>query len=630
MVERASPDTGRPGRLRGSELTFSVLARSQAEGVTELLTGALSEPDPEIQTGAVRALMARQDRRGLTAVVESFHILSPQPSTFAVEHVDDLLPILRELLSAGSPQVRANVVEMVSRRAQVKLAYLLVRALEDPEERIARKALGGLAAVTHRYHQQAEAARAGLLDLSRSELEAKKFALIDPLLAALTPIGPECPDELLELTMGLDGRTDDLIYRILISPHDVRSRQVSRILETSSAGEVVSFIVGMLRDERKRLRGLTILERRGDPDFVRALLGTERLFRQPVLRDALGGLTGLRWLEDYVAHLGWESGPVGQDAALEAVLTEPVNFIRTVELAVLSGLSRPTKEAILETLSRRGPNEFVRRTAVATLEALSAGRPTETISMALWDTERTVRAQQETRAAENMSWARPGAAEIPADAFRRFFEGFDRLDPEVRSLAAITLTRLDPELDGRLRQVLASLEPGRRLQAVKIVQALHREPELQSVLLELVQDPDQRVRATVVKTLAILGDEPAVRALLGAVADFDRRVVANTVEAIEAVGFAELVGLLKIFTQHPNNRIRANAVKALLLMGNRSAEGVLRQMLASPQELMRLSATWVLGEIDHPQRLDWLERLTRTDASARVRQKARAVLGEIT
>ena len=120
----------------------------------------------------------------------------------------------------------------------------------------------------------------------------------------------------------------------------------------------------------------------------------------------------------------------------------------------------------------------------------------------------------------------------------------------------------------------------------------------------------------------------AIRALLQAVTDADRRVVANSVEALESTGREEMLGLVRIFAAHPNNRIRANAIKALWSMGDTRAASLLDAMLRSDDEMMRLSATWLLGEIDLVDRIDILLKLSKTDASERVRQKALMILGE--
>jgi HEAT repeat protein len=163
---------------------------------------------------------------------------------------------------------------------------------------------------------------------------------------------------------------------------------------------------------------------------------------------------------------------------------------------------------------------------------------------------------------------------------------------------------------------------------VKIVAALHHEEDLRRALVALAADDDRHVRATVIKTLGILEDEDAIRTLLEAATDPDRRVVANSVEAIEDMGREELAGLVRILAVHPNNRIRANAVKALWTLGDTTESGrMLDEMLRSGDEMMRLSATWVLGEIDHPARTELLTRIAGNDPSERVRVKAMGILG---
>ena len=151
---------------------------------------------------------------------------------------------------------------------------------------------------------------------------------------------------------------------------------------------------------------------------------------------------------------------------------------------------------------------------------------------------------------------------------------------------------------------------------------------MQETLLSLTRDADRRVRATVVKTLGIMEDQAAIRALLSAVTDIDRRVVANSVEALESVGREEMLGLVRIFAEHPNNRIRANAVKALWTLGDTRAATLLDGMLRSDDEMMRLSATWLLGEIDLGDRIETLLKLSKTDPAERVRHKALMILGE--
>jgi len=227
-----------------------------------------------------------------------------------------------------------------------------------------------------------------------------------------------------------------------------------------------------------------------------------------------------------------------------------------------------------------------------------------------------------------LPWAHPETESLPGDAFAQFFNTFDGLDEATKLLAVAVLRRLDPAYLARLQEELSSVEGLRRLRAVKIVVMFHREQDVEETLLRLTADEDRRVRATVVKTLGFLEDQTAIRALLGAVTDLDRRVVANSVEALESVGREEMLGLVRLFAAHPNNRIRANAVKALWSMGDTRAVSLLHEMLHADDEMMRLSATWLLGEIDLADRIELLRGLSQNDPSERVRHKALMILGE--
>ncbi len=621
--------------MKGLQLTFAVLSSSEDAQAERILVEALKELDARVQTGALEAMLARGGTdAGWVEAVASLHLLSTQAAGFLVEHIDDILPVLRDLFGSVQVQTRANAVELACRSGKAKLSYLLVRALEDEDERVAERALSGLEKLARRYHQQVERARLERTEEDGGTLEGRKFALIEPLLEKLGPVHTgtctrlKMTGRLLELSMGLDWRTDDLIFRILMNSHDSRSPLVTNLLDTSSSAQGVSFILEMLRSRNadKSGRALALLERREDAAFVRELLRTDRLFTDAGLRRALKGLRRIGWLEGY----GGASAESGPSSEMRTVLSESRAMIRAMHMLVLSGVEPRT---VLEGIVQEGPNQEARETAAEVLDALASGKDVEQISAALTEAEQRAASSEENAgghpARGRLAWAREGIEEIPRDAFQQFCEAFDHLDPETRTRAGATLRRLEENLDELLTEALTREEAEVRLKAVRMVKALAREGRHEETLVALVDDPDERVRATAVKVLSTLGSESAVRALVKATTDPDRRVVANTTEAIEATGFPELTGLTRILARHPNNRIRANAVKALLQTGQPGAGEMLEDMLKSPGELMRLSGVWVLGEVNWMGRLWWLRKLSRDDPSTRVRQKAREILGDI-
>ena len=627
---------GSENPLRGIALTFDVLARSRASGAREMLLAGLGEPDGATQLPAVRAILANGRRELYPELLHTFHRLSPEACDEIVTRVDDLSGPLRELLANAAPQTRANIVEIIRRSGRVKLAYLLVMALEDKEAQIARRALEALRHFTSSYFDESQRWRAGEIELSRFELEARKYALLDPLIGLLTHAGRKHPDDAMLLAMGLDVRTNEILFAILNSTQDARSESLNRFLYKSISPQVVSFLLDMLMKPSVRNRAVAALEQRRDAPFVRELLSNPRFFTDHRVRE---GMKAVRWP-------GWIESVAGEEGASapgprRTLFSNAAQTLRALHFLTLAGAPPEQKRRFLEALARADLANFATGLAQGIAGALAKGRTPEEISLALVHLESVLGLtpappavmRPAARPADipvpepELPWAHPESESLPIDAFAQFFNSYDRLDEATKLLATQTLKRLDPDHTARISQELQSLDAQKRLKAVMLVVMFHREQEVEPTLLRLASDPDKHIRATVVKTLGILEDEPAIRALLSAVTDIDRRVVANTLEAIEMTGYEELVNLVKIFAAHPNNRIRANAVKSLWTMGEASASDLLKDMLASPEELMRLSATWLLGEIDHPQRVELLAHIARADESERVRAKAKSILG---
>lgn len=602
-----------------------------------MLRAGLEERDPATQLAAARAIFEYSRRDGMAHLIRLFHALAPEVQHDVLENLDELIFPMREMFATGSPQTRMNVVEIVRRSGTLKLAYLLAEALCDRRREIREDALEGLRKLTESFHRSAERQERGEIDLSRTELETRKFALLDPILALLGRFSPEQPDGLLTLAMGLDSRTNDALFGILSSRQDPRAEKLNRFLWNSTSPQFVSFLLDGLRDVRVAGRMLAVIEGRRDLPFVRRLLANGRFFTDHRLRERLRELRSI----DFLKTRGEEGVPGAPGGVRKEIFSNALLALRAIQLLVLSGVPAERKGDFLGRIIGASPSMFVTGIAESVLQALEGKRPPEEISLALMFLEGEMgtvpggRAPQAAGKKESalemleleLPWAHPRAESLPEDAFAQFFNTFDRLDEATKLLAGRVLRRLDPEHLERLERELASLEPERRLRAVKIVVTLHGEEDLRPTLLALAGDPDRHVRATVVKTLGILEDEAAIRALLQATSDLDRRVVANSVEAIEVVGREELRELVRILASHPNNRIRANAVKALWTMGDRDAPRMLDDMLASENEMMRLSATWLLGEIDHPARTELLRKLAEGDPSERVRSKALTILG---
>lgn len=171
------------------------------------------------------------------------------------------------------------------------------------------------------------------------------------------------------------------------------------------------------------------------------------------------------------------------------------------------------------------------------------------------------------------------------------------LDPSVREKLGILLESLDPRVIDDISNDLYCDSNERRLRAIQILGLLKKNPRIRDILVNLVKDHDEKIRATAINLLGkVVGpnDQELILSLLN---DKDKRVRANTIEALESLGNKRMVPVLLRFRRDSNNRIKANILKALYNLGYLEIESDLLEMLASPSDFMKASALWVITQI---------------------------------
>jgi HEAT repeat protein len=174
---------------------------------------------------------------------------------------------------------------------------------------------------------------------------------------------------------------------------------------------------------------------------------------------------------------------------------------------------------------------------------------------------------------------------------------FHELEPQVRQKLGTIMETLDPPVIDDIVKDLYCDDNDRRVRAIQILGLLKKNPKIRELLASLVQDRNEKIRATAVNLLGrIVGpeDQEIVLSLLN---DKDKRVRANTVEALEAVGNKKIVPILIRFRKDPNNRIRGNVLKALFILGFTDIEEDILGMLQNADNFMRASGLWVVSKI---------------------------------
>lgn len=190
---------------------------------------------------------------------------------------------------------------------------------------------------------------------------------------------------------------------------------------------------------------------------------------------------------------------------------------------------------------------------------------------------------------------------------------------------ALSLIALDPRLDIRLAQTTVELssvpETNRRIlrRGLAILEVLSCGSRINSALVQLLNCGNGSVRSKVVELLTRWStNEANVREWLR---DPDPRVRANVLESLAEIGQGAkwVRGVLLDNLQDRSGRAAANAAIGLYRLGvTGPALARLSEMGASEDASIRCSAVWAMGQIPDPALLDVLNQL-RGDSEPRVR-----------
>jgi hypothetical protein len=601
--------------------TFRCLAALPWDQRAPYLQLALAEPHAAVQRAALAALLEGPDRRP-EQVVDHFSALLPEVQVATALHRDELLAIARERIVRGQ-EGRPSAFRMVAVLGDLEHLDLLVLGLGDPSPAIAEVAFAALLAKWRQHLQEQVAGGDGAaLHVVRETVAAAVRACalhhVEALGAALVEFG----------VSALKWFRGALLARI----DDPFGRAFATLLKQARADVAASWAVQLVLDPMPALQrlGERTLRDRTDDEFglgvaaaVAAVAngGSERAIERLSLPDAVPwwpraeGLLA-RLATTVACRLVTVVASLQVDVAerqrhLERFLVHTDGAVQASAVRALHTLGCPTGFAAIGDLLRQG-TPAGQRAALQLVLDLSPPDRIALVAPLLGSADEALRelARQE----------------IGKVSFQRFLACFDGMDQHARTVAGRALTKIDPRLLDRLAREVDALEPNRRLLALRILEVLEPGSDLRQRLRELLEDPDQRVRATAIRIVALAESEAGMQTLLAALADPDRRIRANAIEAFEEHGDRAFVPVLVPFLRDPDNRVRANAAKALWTLGWSDARDELFDMLEDPSEAVRISAAWALGQIRCAGARAALVQRAEAELVGRVRVKLREVL----
>ncbi len=205
-------------------------------------------------------------------------------------------------------------------------------------------------------------------------------------------------------------------------------------------------------------------------------------------------------------------------------------------------------------------------------------------------------------------------------AIEPLFLALEDRDKEVRARAAMTLERLGA-MD-RLVTRLAELDAGAREKLLAAGQA-----GVVEILIEALEHQDTRVRFMIVEILGEIRNPMVSVALVGRLEkEPDARIRAGVVRSLAALGETTAAAPISRLLGDPSDAIRIEAVRALERIPVGDPIELLGAALRDPEPRVRAGAAVVLGKVGNEKAVEPLLELL-TDANSTVRTEAARALG---
>ncbi|MCK6439334.1 MAG: HEAT repeat domain-containing protein [Planctomycetes bacterium] len=595
----------------GLRETFTILGSARSEQVMPALMAALDQKNDKIVAGAASAILEQRSPEGFLELLKRYEQFPPAVREAISRSLYRLRDSMPQFVKGASLPIRRTLLDVLRANTSIDTLPVLALYLEDEEEPQLRIDAGeAIGAVVTRFAAERDIAERGVdasgrpVNTSRSmeriklDIEVARRALseaIEKLEAHRSPavvracceIGREGHEVLFDAIKrgGHAGITRELILQML------------RGDDSLPAAEFIFSLAGE-QDEILRKIGVELLRARATPDAVDSVLRAIVKLPQDRQRHLIKVNHGVPWLPVIAPQINRLPRKYARFLYTEIDKLQMDDESRAPLLAALAHSADPQiQNACIEKLAGN-PTSAARRsisklmesgdetTQLKVVNALIAAAPEDlTHVLAPYMSGRF----ESVRKASGQAIARAG--------FSQYSHSFDQLDDATRELAGRAFTQLDENHLNELLGDLDHMDSKKRVKAIRIIQATGSHRKIGRDMIDLVNDPDRMVRATIIRLLVAMRNTEAIKALMKLLSDNDSRVQANAVEAIEELNEPKLRQVLVPFLRHPNNRVRGNACKALWKMGVVEVVSVIFAMLDDPNPKMRMTAAWVIREI---------------------------------
>ena len=584
----------------------------------------------EEQKELARVLLERNRRAGWVALIRVFDRLDPEIQELVVSRPRDLFGPLSETMHDSDPPARENVIAIVRRCADGKLVYLLAEALMDARVDVREMAGNSLLEAVRKHREASCESWESEADNSEQLRRAIEFSWRQY----------KTHRQQAAIVAGLifERQQDAAAWAFVQDPYDDLTRAATLILrspaEPALAAATLLALGSPLRSAA--MAGLTTTE--PGPVGDKLVAESYRLL-DPTLREGAKQVGHIKLFTAQRKGLPWtaETWPAWL-RLIDAVGMQPVHRLALLTQMV-EGIPIDIEEGgVVWKLS-------VLKALVET-DMPDAGRA---IAALVGDADERV-ARYAARALllrRGSEWQALAALVIPKSmhaavrkmaiglrqgvgTFEKVWGSYAKLPPAMQHSSTRTGAAAEPRFGDKLRDKLASDQPLELAQGLKMLSALPELGAYRESIIGLCGHPDARIAAIAVRLIGRLED-PKLKDLLDAAAKHnDPRVRANAVESMAALHIADKSQQVLTMLNSRHNRERANAIKAMSEYDYSTARECLARMLADPNPMHRISALWVVSQLQILGIVRQVSSIARKDPNLRVRRRATEMLETMT
>lgn len=611
------------------------LAASSNFAVERAVELALPGAAPREQAELAEVLLERNQRAGWVAMIRSFHLLAEPIRQKILQRPRDLFGPLADTMQDAEGHARENVISIVKQCTDVRLAYLLAEALMDARAEVRSLAGNSLLEIVRRHWQLTRTNAASDMPPDAEQGQQVRRALE----VALRQFKTHRQPNVILAALLIERQQDATLWAYFHDPYDDRTRAATIILRAPADPALATSLLLALGSGLKpaATAGLSAVE---SPEVAAAIAENSFRLLDPALREPAHFVTHLKILATLRKDPPWNIGNWPHWLRLiEAVGMQPADKLAWLTRFLESAPDLPQAVG-WKMMTARALAQTDLPDAAVPLGKLSGDADERVARFAARYLVRTHRADWRQRAADVLpksphnsvrrlgSQLRPTGREPDATpgkthaarGFERAWNEYEKMPPAVQHTTARTVAAdaaFNEQLRAKLQGPFADAA-----QALKMLASLPDLGPYRNQIIALCGNSEPRIAAMAVKLVGRLGD-PKLKDLLEAAAHHaDARVRANAVESMEELHIADRSQRVLAMLNSRHSRERANAIKAIGSFDFNTAKECLARMLTDPSPLHRMSALWVVGQLNLIEIMRQVSNIARRDPNLRVRGRA--------